>query len=53
MTTVLITTISAWNTDPYDRFLYGMGFDAMVGLHFLVNIVFVINQLAGQFITKL
>lgn len=41
---VLISTYSAWNTNIYDRFLYGILFDAMVGLQFLVNMVYVSKQ---------
>jgi hypothetical protein len=37
----LITTYSAWNTEPIDRFTYGMLFDVIVGINFIVNIVFV------------
>lgn len=53
VTTAVISTYSAWNTNPYERFMYGMVFDALVVLHFIVNIAFVINQLIGQFVLKL
>jgi hypothetical protein len=42
---ILISTYSAWNTEPLDRFTYGILFDILVGLHFIVNIVYVVGQL--------
>ena len=41
---ILISTYSAWNTNTYDRFYYGILFDAIVGLQFIVNMVYVVNQ---------
>ncbi len=37
----LIATYSAWNTEPIDRFTYGILFDVIFGINFIVNIVFV------------
>ena len=42
---IIIPTYSAWNTEPFDRFNYGIFFDILVGLHFIVNIVYVVGQL--------
>ena len=53
VTTILISTYSAWNTDPLNRFKLGLVFDTVVGLHFIVNIVFVVNQLVKELILKL
>jgi hypothetical protein len=36
-----------------NRFKQGLAFDSVLGLHFTVNIVFVVNQLLGQLILKL
>ena len=49
----LITTYSTMNPDPSARFLYGMVFDAVVVLQFIMNIAFVVYQLANQTILKL
>jgi hypothetical protein len=39
----MITTYSAWNTKAYDRFVYGIFFDAVVVLQFCVNMVYVVG----------
>ncbi len=49
---VLISTYSAWNTDTYDRFFYGILFDAIVGLQFIVNMVYVLNQVVTSLTLK-
>ena len=49
----LVTTYSEWNTDPTDRFTYGLIFDVILVLHFLFNIVFVIVQLVPLLSLKL
>jgi hypothetical protein len=40
---VLIATYSSWNSNTYDRFLYGILFDVLVFLQFLVNMVYVLG----------
>ncbi len=42
---ILISTYSAWNTKPLDRFSFGILFDILVGLHFIVNILFLVGEL--------
>ena len=50
---VLVSTFSAWNTEPTDRFMYGLFFDGILVLHFLFNIVLVIGQLVPLLSLKL
>ena len=40
---ILTATYSPWNTETNERFLYGMIFDCLVGIQFLVNLVFVVG----------
>jgi hypothetical protein len=39
------STYSAWNSEPVDRFSFSILFDILVGLHFIVNLVFVVGKL--------
>jgi len=50
---IMVSTYSAWNTDPTDRFLYGLLFDFIIIVHFLSNIVFIIGQLVSPIPLKL
>ena len=43
---VTTATNSDWNTNASERFRYGMGFDCVIGLQFIVNILFAIGQLS-------
>jgi hypothetical protein len=49
---VLTSTYSAWNTNTYDRFLYGILFDVLVGLQFICNMVFVLGQVVSSLALK-
>jgi hypothetical protein len=49
---VFVATYSAWNTDSNDKFLSGVGFDALVILHFTMNIIYVVRQVFVSFIGK-
>jgi hypothetical protein len=40
---VLTSTYSAWNVNTYDRFFYGILFDALVVLQFIFNMVYVVG----------
>ncbi len=40
---VLTATYSSWNTDSTQRFEFGMGFDCVIGLQFVVNLVYVLS----------
>lgn len=42
--TVFTSTYSAWNTDPNSRFFYGLVFDSLVLLQFVVNLCYVAGQ---------
>jgi hypothetical protein len=50
---VLTSTYSAWNTNTYDRFLYGILFDVLVGLQFICNMVFVLGQVVSSLALKI
>lgn len=41
---VFTSTYSAWNTDPNSRFFYGLVFDSLVLLQFVVNLCYVAGQ---------
>ncbi len=49
---VLTATYSAWNTNTYDRFIYGILFDVLVGLQFIVNMAYVVGQVITSLILK-
>ena len=42
---ISISTYSAWNSEPVDRFSFGALFEILVSLHFIMNIVFVVGKL--------
>ena len=50
---VLQSTYSAWNTDTNVRFKYGMGFDALVVLQFVMNLLIILRQVFTSLNLKL
>ena len=46
-------TYSVWNTDLYDRFLYGIGLAALVIIQLAVNFIFILRQASVSVILKL
>ena len=49
---VLTATYSAWNTNTYERFVYGILFDAIVVLQFFVNMAYILGQVKTSLILK-
>jgi hypothetical protein len=49
---VLTATYSVWNTDTFNRFFYGILFDAVVVLQFIVNMVYVVGQVVTSLLIK-
>ena len=49
---VLTATYSVWYTDTFNRFFYGILFDAVVILQFMVNMVYVGGQVVTSLIMK-
>ena len=47
------STYSAWNTDTNVRFIYGMGFDALVVLQFVMNLLIILRQVFTSLNLKL
>jgi nitrogen fixation/metabolism regulation signal transduction histidine kinase len=49
---VLTATYSRWNTDTNNKFFYGILFDAIIGLQFILNMAYVIGQVVTSLIAK-
>ena len=49
---VVVSTYSSWNSNTNDRFIYGIIFDVLVVLQFLVNMAYVLGQVVSSIILK-
>lgn len=48
VTCIMTATYSAWNTGIEERFFYGILFDSLMGLQFMLNAGLIIQQISYE-----